>query len=225
MPIHAIFLELLAEVWHAYSNAQTIISAYSCLPVSLPCSAVDCLHRLTGGDWSHHIVSLARDAGRGCCMGAGRSDLMDKLEMRADSAKAFEAKAAPCLAAVAAAAMGPAAAAATQAGDNTAAEDTSTSVVDAAASTAAAAAADTGGAVSAPLSVQPAKLTLAELESLVQEGQAIGIKLDSLTDLSRLLHSAQAWSQQVEHCLTGKEPHVGSTRGITQGRRWKKSTA
>ena len=129
-------------------------------------------------------------------MGAGRSDLMDKLEMRADSAKAFEAKAASCLAA------------ATQAGEETdAAADPSPSTVDADVATAAAA--DTSGAVSAPLPVQPAKLTLAELESLVQEGQAIGIKLDSLTDLSRLLHTAQAWSQQAEHCLTGKEPHVG----------------
>lgn len=134
---------------------------------------------------------------------------MDKLEMRADSARAFEAKAAPCLAAVAAAAAGTAAAAAPQAEGTVAAADTSPSMEDADASTAAAVAADAGGAVSPPLPVQPAKLTLAELECLVQEGQAIGIKLDSLTDISRLLHTAQAWSQQAEHCLTGKEPHVG----------------
>lgn len=153
---------------------------------------------MTGRITLSALLEMLADA---AAMGAGRSDLMDKLEMRADSAKAFEAKATPCLAAVAAAT--------TQAGDTAAAADPSPSMKGSDASTAAAAAADTGGAVSAPLLVQPAKLTLAELESLVQEGQAIGIKLDSLTDISRLLHTAQAWSQQAEHCLTGKEPHVG----------------
>ena len=161
------------------------------------------------------LLEMLADA---AAMGAGKSDIMDKLQMRADNAKAFEAKAAPCLAAVRIAAAASAAAdveAAAEsetavesaAGGSETAADTSAAMVEADASTAAAA--DTGDAGSAALQAQPAKITLAELEPLVQEGQAIGIKLDSLTDLMRLLHAAQAWSQQAEYCLTGKEPHVG----------------
>ena len=164
------------------------------------------------------LLEMLADA---AAMGADESDIMDKLQMRAANAKAFEAKAAPCLAAVEAAAAAsaaadveaaaPAAAAAdtTGAGGSATAADTSGAMVEADASVVAA---DTGDAGSAALQAQPAKITLAELESLVQDGQAIGIKLDSLTDLTRLLHTAQAWSQQAEYCLTGKEPHVGRHR-------------
>lgn len=147
---------------------------------------------------------------------------MDKLQLRAANAQAFEAKAAPCLAAVEAATAAtdldsPAAAdteataGTTQPVASPAAADMTAAVTDADASTAPAAAADTGGAGStaSQLQPQPAKISLAELESLVQEGQGIGVKLDSLTDLTRLLHTAQAWSQQADYCLTGKEPHSG----------------
>ena len=146
------------------------------------------------------LLEMLADA---AAMGAGKSDIMDKLQMRADNAKAFEARAAPCLAAVEIAAAASTAADTEAAGEFETTADTSAAMVEADASTAAA---DTGDAGSAALQ---AKITLAELESLVQEGQAIGIKLDSLTDLTRLLHIAQAWSQQAEYCLTGKEPHVG----------------
>ena len=129
-------------------------------------------------------------------MRAGKSDLMDKLQSRADAAHAFEAKAAPCLATVeastAAASIQPA--------------DIEMSAVEVdkepAASTSAV---DT-------VSTPPKKVSLAELEALVQEGQGIGIKLDSLTDLTRLLNTARAWTQQAEFCLTGKEPQTAKNR-------------
>ena len=131
-------------------------------------------------------------------MGAGKSDLMDKLQSRADAAHAFEAKAAPCLATVEAST----AAASTQPAD--ADIDMSAGEVDKgpAASTSAA---DTA-------SGPPKKVSLADLEALVQEGQSIGIKLDSLTDLTRLLNTARAWTQQAEFCLTGKEPQTAKNR-------------
>ncbi len=131
-------------------------------------------------------------------MGAGKSDLTDKLQSRADAAHAFEAKAAPCLATVEAST----AVASTQPADTD--TDMSAAEVDKepAASTSAV---DTA---SAP----PKKVSLAELEGLVQEGQGIGIKLDSLTDLNRLLNTARAWTQQAEFCLTGKEPQTAKNR-------------
>ena len=160
------------------------------------------------------LLEMLADA---AAMGAGKSDIMDKLQMRADNAKAFEARAAPCLAAVEAAAAAYTAAAMedaapTAAGDTKEAQesataaDASVAMVDTDGSTAAA---DSGAPGSAAPQAHPAKITLAELESLVQDGQAIGIKLESLTELTRLLHTARAWSQQAEYCLTGKEPHVG----------------
>ena len=162
---------------------------------------------MTGRITLSALLEMLADA---AAMGTSKSDTMDKLQMRADNAKAFEAKAAPCLAAVEAAAAASTAAgmtaAKTEADESLTASDTPAAVVKADTSTVAA---DAGQAVSAALQTQPAKITLAELESLVQEGQAIGIKLDSLIDLTRLLHTAQAWSQQAEYCLTGKEPHIG----------------
>ena len=160
------------------------------------------------------LLEMLADA---AAMDAGKSDIMDKLQTRADNAKAFEARAAPCLAAVEAAAAActaaameaaaPTAAADTkEAQESATAADASVTMVDTDGSTAAA---DSGAPGSAALQAQPAKITLAELESLVQDGQAIGIKLDSLTELTRLLHTARAWSQQAEYCLTGKEPHIG----------------
>ena len=154
------------------------------------------------------LLEMLADA---AAMGAGKSDIMDKLQLRADNAKAFEAKAAPCLAAIEAttaastaadmeAAAVPSAAAATDESAATAEAVESSTAAD----TAAAAPGDASSAAS-----QPAKISLAALESLVQEGQAIGIKLDSLTDLTRLLHAAHTWSQQAKYCLTGKEPHSG----------------
>lgn len=154
-------------------------------------------------------------------MEAGKSEVMDKLQLRADNAQAFEAKAAPCLAAVEAAAAAtdmesaaPPAAVGTvapagmpQAADPPTAADTIAATADTDPPTAANIGAAGSGAAQVP--AQAAKISLADLESLVQEGQGIGVKLDSLTDLTRLLHTAQAWSQQAEYCLTGKEPHPG----------------
>ena len=48
-----------------------------------------------------------------------------------------------------------------------------------------------------------ATVALADLEALVQEGQTIGIKMDSLTELVGLVSKAKAWDQQAEYCLTG----------------------
>ncbi len=150
---------------------------------------------MTGRTTLSSLLEMLADA---AAMGAGKSDLMDKLQSRADAAHAFEAKAAPCLATVEAST----AAASTQPAD--ADIDMSAGEVDKepAASTSAV---DT---VSAP----PKKVSLAELEALVQEGQGIGIKLDSLTDLTRLLNTARAWTQQAEFCLTGKEPQTAKNR-------------
>lgn len=143
-------------------------------------------------------------------MGAGKSDLMDKLQLRADNARAFEAKAAPCLATVEASTT----AASTSAKDTAGAE--ATEVADADAGQSSASAHNTEAAAStASVSATPAvqhKVSLAELEALVQEGQGIGIKLDSLTDLTRLLNTARVWSQQAEFCLTGKEPQAAKNR-------------
>ena len=162
---------------------------------------------MTGRITLSALLEMLADA---AAMDTSKSDTMDKLQMRADNAKAFEAKAAPCLAAVEAAAAASTAAdmkaGKTEADEFSTAADASAAILEEDVSTAAA---DTGEAVSAAPQAQPAKITLVELESLVQEGQAIGIKLDSLTDLTRLLHTAQAWSQQAEYCLTGKEPYVG----------------
>ena len=151
-------------------------------------------------------------------MGAGKSDIMDKLQLRADNARAFEARAAPCLAAVEAAATtsmavgtdtdsrAAAPAAAAGAASEAAAASNTAAMTD---GSAAAEPVDSLDPGSAAAQVQPAKISLAELESLVEEGQAIGIKLDSLTDLTRLLNTARAWTVQSEYCLTGKEPHTG----------------
>ena len=151
-------------------------------------------------------------------MGAGKSDIMDKLQQRADNAKAFEAKAAPCLAAIEAAAASTAAdteaAVPAEAVNSAIAEASSEPAVTAATGPDAPIAAV--GAGSAAVQVEPAKVSLAELESLVQEGQAIGIKLDSLTDLTRLLNAAQAWSAQAEYCLTGKDPQTGKHKRQAQ---------
>jgi len=150
---------------------------------------------VTGRTTLSSLLEMLADA---AAMGAGKSDLMDKLQSRADAAHAFEAKAAPCLATVEAST----AAASTQPAD--ADIDMSAGEVDKepAASTSAV---DTA---SAP----PKKVSLEELEALVQEGQGIGIKLDSLTDLTRLLNTACAWTQQAEFCLTGKEPQTAKNR-------------
>ena len=45
------------------------------------------------------------------------------------------------------------------------------------------------------------RVPLADLEALVQEGQAIGIKMDSLTELAGMASAAQAWDQQAAFCL------------------------
>lgn len=174
---------------------------------------------MTGRTTLSALLEMLADA---AAMGAGKSEVMDKLQLRADNAQAFEAKAAPCLAAVEAAAAAtdmesatpPAAvgtdvpAGTTQAAEPPTAADTTAATTNTDSSTAAA---DTGdaGPSAAQVPAQPAKISLAELESLVQEGQGIGVKLDSLTDLTRLLHTAQACSQQAEYCLTGKELHPG----------------
>lgn len=50
-----------------------------------------------------------------------------------------------------------------------------------------------------------ARPALAELEALVQEGQSIGVKMDSLTELAALVSAAKAWDQQAQFCLTGLE--------------------
>ncbi len=150
---------------------------------------------MTGRTTLSSLLEMLADA---AAMGAGKSDLMDKLQSRADAAHAFEAKAAPCLATVEAST----AAASTQSADTDI--DMSAGEVDKepAASTSAV---DTAAA-------PPKKVSLAELEALVQEGQGIGIKLDSLTDLTRLLNTARAWTQQAEFCLTGKEPQTAKNR-------------
>ena len=129
-------------------------------------------------------------------MGAAKSDLMNKLQSRADAAKAFEAKAAPCLATVGAAACAAIVGA-------EASTDLNRAAVTAGVNTEAAVPTIKGDTTSAQT-----RVSLAALESLVQEGQGIGIKLDSLTDLTRLLNTARAWSQQAEFCLTGKEPQT-----------------
>ena len=176
------------------------------------------LQAVTGRITLTALLEMLADA---AAMGAGKSDIMDKLQLRAANAKAFEAKAAPCLAAIEAAAAAAAstaadteAAAPDEAADSAVAGATSEAVGSVASTDTAAAtdpastAVDMRDAEAAAVQVEPAKVSLAELESLVQEGQAIGIKLDSLTDLSRLLNAAQAWSAQAEYCLTGKEPHI-----------------
>ena len=146
-------------------------------------------------------------------MGAGKSDLMDKLQSRAESARVFEAKAAPCLATVGAA-LPPAPAHPMHTGTE-AVESTHVVDTDATESTPGV---DTASAV-------PKKVSLAELEALVQEGQGIGIKLDSLTDLTRLLNSARAWAQQAEFCLTGKELHTAKNKKHPQRPSLEKATS
>ena len=132
-------------------------------------------------------------------MGAGKSDLMDKLQSRADAAHAFEAKAAPCLAAVEAS---------TAAGASTHSADADIDMSAGEVDKEPAASTSSVDTASGP----PQKVSLAKLEALVQEGQGIGIKLDSLTDLTRLLNTARAWTQQAEYCLTGKEPQTAKNR-------------
>ena len=129
----------------------------------------------------------------------GKSDLMDKLQSRADAAHAFEAKAAPCLATVEAS---------TAAGASTHSADADIDMSAGEVHKEPAASTSSVDTASGP----PQKVSLAELEALVQEGQGIGIKLDSLTDLTRLLNTARAWTQQAEYCLTGKEPQTAKNR-------------
>ena len=50
-----------------------------------------------------------------------------------------------------------------------------------------------------------ARVDLAELEALMQEGHSIGIKMDSLTELAAFVSAAKAWDQQAAFCLTGQE--------------------
>ena len=49
-------------------------------------------------------------------------------------------------------------------------------------------------------------MPLDELEALVQEGQAIGIKMDSLAELAGRASLAKAWDQQAAACLTRDQP-------------------
>lgn len=163
---------------------------------------------MTGRTTLSSLLEMLADA---AAMGAGKSDLMDKLQSRADAAHAFEAKAAPCLATVEAST----AATSTKSADLDV--DMSAGEVDKepAASTNAV---DTS-------SRPPKKVSLAELEALVQEGQGIGIKLDSLTDLTRLLNTARAWTQQAEFCLTGKEPQTAKNRKHYQRPSLEKATS
>ena len=150
---------------------------------------------MTGRTTLSSLLEMLADA---AAMGAGKSDLVDKLQSRADAARAFEAKAAPCLATVEAST----AATSTQSADTDIEMSAGEVDKEPAASTSAV---DTA-------SGPPKKVSLAELEALVQEGQGIGIKLDSLTDLTRLLNTARAWTQQAEFCLTGKEPQTAKNR-------------
>lgn len=148
---------------------------------------------MTGRTTLSALLEMLADA---AAMGAAKSDLMDKLQSRADAAKAFEAKAAPCLATVGAAACAAIVGA-------EASTDLNRAAVTAGFDTEAA-----GPTMEGDTSSAQTRVSLAALESLVQEGQGIGIKLDSLTDLTRLLNTARAWSQQAEFCLTGKEPQT-----------------
>lgn len=50
-----------------------------------------------------------------------------------------------------------------------------------------------------------ARVDLAELEAMMQEGHSIGIKMDSLTELAAFVSAAKAWDQQAAFCLTGQE--------------------
>lgn len=163
---------------------------------------------VTGRTTLSSLLEMLADA---VAMGAGKSDLMDKLQSRADAAHAFEAKAAPCLATVEA---------------STAATSTQPADTDIVVSTDLV---DKGPAASTSMvdtaSAPAKKVSLAELEALVQEGQGIGIKLDSLTDLTRLLNTARAWTQQAEFCLTGKEPQTAKNRKHHQRPSLEKATS
>lgn len=169
-----------------------------------------CWQAVTGRTTLSALLDMLAEA---AAMGAGKSDLMDKLQSRADSARAFETKAAPCLATVEASFP----AAPVYAMDTTsAAAVQSTPVLDSEAAADSTLGVDTAAAESTPVvdaaNAALRKVSLAELEALVQEGQGIGIKLDSLTDLTRLLNSARAWAQQAEFCLTGKELHTAKNK-------------
>ena len=168
---------------------------------------------VTGRTTLSFLLEMLAEA---AAMGAGKSDLMDKLQLRADSARAFEAKAAPCLATVEASAE--AVMVDAEPATSTTPVDASGASVDRVDTSAAAvstSSVDTPAVGMVPTGVttpSSQKISLAELESLVQEGHSIGVKLDSPTDLTRLMNSARTWSQQAEYCLTGREPHPGKTK-------------
>lgn len=50
------------------------------------------------------------------------------------------------------------------------------------------------------------RVPLADLEALVQEGQAVGIRMDSLAELAGRVGLAKAWDQQAAACLTRDQP-------------------
>lgn len=199
-------------------------SEYCCVPADAYLIGLCvCWQAVTGRTTLSALLDMLAEA---AAMGAGKSDLMDKLQSRADSARAFEAKAAPCLATVEA--SFPAAPA--YAMDTTSAEAVqSTPMLDTEAAAESTPAVDTAAAESTPVvdaaNAAPRKVSLAELEALVQEGQGIGIKLDSLTDLTRLLNSARAWAQQAEFCLTGKELHAAKNKKHPQWPSLEKATS